>query len=174
MMKKRHIISQGTVSWFIGCHSIGHSILVYISWVKLYHQVPGFRETVCIFIHDIGHIGKNYLDDEQQKRDHWILGARIAGKLFGQQYYALVAGHDRYSGYPESALYKPDKYSWYIAPFWWIYLNNIIEPGIKAGMKNMEACREFKAKVKQSIESGEFRPSHDMYLERINGKKDNK
>lgn len=166
-------MKQGTVSVLIGSHSIGHSVLVYISWCKLYHKPPCLYETVCIALHDVGHWGKNYLDDEAAKREHWKLGARIAGKIFGQKGFDLIAGHDRYSGYQESKLLKPDKYSWHIAPYWWLWWNNIIEPRIKQGMGNREAILDFRKWVKHNVESGEYRATHDAYIERTENEKHN-
>src|SRR3990167_6280834 len=116
-MKMR--IKQGTASWFFGCHSLIHSILVLISWIKLYGKFPEFWEICCIFFHDIGHINLDYLDNFEEKKVHWKLGADIAMALFGWKGYDLVAGHCHYSGAEESKLYKPDKYSWHIAPVWW-------------------------------------------------------
>ena len=60
-----------------------------------------------------------------------------------------IAGHDGYSGYPRSLLDKADKYSWYISPYWWLWLNNIIEPYIRFGMTNREAVLDFRAWVKE-------------------------
>jgi hypothetical protein len=160
-------MSEGTVSWFLGCHSIMHSYLVWRSWKILYGHYPSWWITVCILIHDIGHIGKNYLSDYEQKKEHWGWGACIAGAWFGKKGFHLVAGHDRYSGHPESGLYKPDKYSWYIAPDWWIEGNTIFEPKLKMNYPSAQEARiAFKAQVKKSIESGEYRPTHDLYLER--------
>lgn len=158
---------QGTVSIIIGCHSPFHSILVWLSWRKLYKKAPCFWETVCIFLHDIGHFGKDYLKHFEEKKSHWEVGARIAYKLFNTRGYDLCAGHCDYSDEPRSKLYYADKHSWYIAPFWWLYLNNIFEPSLKKGMSNMQACRDFKAQVKQSIESRTYRSTHQMYLERV-------
>jgi hypothetical protein len=126
-------------------------------------------ETICIFLHDIGHIGYDYLDSVEAKNKHWELGAKIAGKLFGQKGFDLVAGHCDASGYQESALRKPDKYSWYIAPSLWIYWNTFLEPKTAMGYKRWEAVKRFKAQVKHNIESGEYRDTHNLYLERCNG-----
>ncbi len=163
-------MKQGTISIFIGCHSVIHSILVFISWKIIYKKFPSFLETVCIFLHDLGHFNLNYLDSVEQKRKHWKLGAEIALYLFGEKGFKLCAGHDNYSGYKKSLLYKPDKYSWYIAPKWWLKFNIIFEPKIKMGYTAQEAVDNFKTQVKKSILSGEFRSSHDMYLERCKPK----
>lgn len=159
-------MKQGTRSVLFGSHSIIHSLLVYISWVKLYCCLPSLWQAVCIVLHDVGHWGKNYSDNIEEKHQHWILGAKIAGKLFGKKGFDLIAGHDGYSSYPRSLLYKPDKYSWYIAPYWWLWLNNIIEPYIRFGMGNHEAVIEFCLWVKKNIESGEYRPTHGAHTER--------
>jgi len=161
-------VKQGTVSIIIGCHSPFHYALTYISWIKLYNSVPSFKETVCIFIHDIGHLGKDYLDNEAEKEKHWELGANIARKLFGQWGYDFLAGHCSYSGVKISKLYKADKYSWYIAPYWWLWINNIIEPKLTCGLSNKEAIKDFKNMVNKSIKSGEFSSTHKMYIKRKN------
>lgn len=49
---------------------------------------------------------------------------------------------------------------------WWLYWNNIVEPGLKQGMTNDGAIREFQESVRQSVESGEFKSTHEMFLER--------
>ncbi len=118
-------MKQGTASVLFGCHSFIHSIVVYVAWCKLYHSLPNFWETGCIILHDIGHWGKNYLDDYELKKRHGELGARVAGKLFGQKGYDLIVGHNPYNGSSRSKLYNPDKYSWVIAPIWWMTSNCI-------------------------------------------------
>ncbi len=160
-------MKQGTVSWFFGCHSVVHSVLVLIAWRKVYARWPKLWQVACIFLHDIGHIGLDYLDDFEQKKRHWKLGAEIGGRLFGYRAYYLLAGHCSHSGFVESELYRADKYSWYIAPTWWLWWNNIVEPKLAINCDgNMDAVRKFQAMVKTSIESGEFRSTHEMYLQR--------
>jgi len=126
---------------------------------------------ICILIHDIGHIGKQYLDNYEEKKKHWRLGAKIGKSLFGEWAWDFLAGHDNNSGAARSDLYKADKYSWYIAPTWWLYLNNIIEPKLCVNCNGkMDAIRKFRIMLSESIESGEYRPTHEMYLDRVNGK----
>ncbi len=149
-----------------GCHSVFHSFLVLIAWEKLYDKWPKPWQMICIFLHDIGHIGYDYLDDFEQKKRHWELGAKISGFLFGQKGYNFTAGHCGYSGYPLSELYKADKYSWHIAPEWWLFTNIIFEPKIAMGYAKTEAVKRFKEQVRKSIESGEFNSTHQMYLDR--------
>lgn len=159
-------MKQGTISILIGCHSIIHSFLVLEAWIRLYKRLPLPWQAICIFLHDIGHYGRDYLDDESEKDKHWILGAEIAGYLFGDKGYDLVAGHCERSGLKQSDLYKADKYSWYIAPRWWCFLNTITEPKLRMGYTRWEAVNKFKEQVAKSIESGEFKSTHSLYLER--------
>lgn len=156
---------QGTISVLFGTHSIVHSLLVIISWRKLYGKMPAFWELVCILLHDIGHIGKQYLDNLEAKQEHWILGAKISDYLFGEKGFLLVAGHCVYSSYPESKLYKPDKYALHIAPTWWLLLNTVFEPKLKTGYSARESVRVLQQRVKESVESGEYHSSHDFYLQ---------
>jgi hypothetical protein len=160
-------MKQGTVSIIFGCHSIIHSLYVLKAWIELYHKLPCFWELSCIFIHDIGHYNTNYLDNIIEKKNHWRLGAEMGKKLFGQKGFDLCAGHCEYSGYPQSKLYKPDKIS-QIHPFWWSFIYQTFESKLTKGYKTKRLSWEsWQKQVKKSIESGEYRDSHDMYLERI-------
>lgn len=149
-----------------GCHSVIHSCLVLIAWRKLYGGWPKFWQGVCIFLHDIGHVGLDYLDDFEQKKRHWELGAKIGRWLFGYKAYDLLAGHCSHSGHLLSDLYRPDKYSWHIAPRWWLFSNTIFEPKLAMGYGRWEAVALFKEQVRQSVESGEYQSTHAMYLKR--------
>jgi hypothetical protein len=161
---------QGTISILIGCHSPMHSLLVLIAWVKLYGVFPRPWQVACIFLHDIGHMGKNYLDDVDAKNEHWRLGARIAGWLFGQKGYDLCAGHNIHSGALESLLSKPDKYSYLLAPEWWLWTNTLFEPKLAMGYTRREAIRRFRERVRESIETGKYHPTHEFYIERCREK----
>lgn len=160
-------MKQGTKSILFGLHSPIHAVMVYISWIKLHKEIPNFMETCCIFLHDIGHYGLDYLDNLEEKRIHWKLGAKIAKKLFGQEGYDLIAGHDKYTGTEPSKLYKPDKYSWYIAPTIWLYWNSLVEPEVNMGKPIPVAVKEFQTLVKRNIESGTYDSNHNLYLERL-------
>ena len=167
----KRLVSQGTVSWFIGCHSPFHSVLVVLAWRKLHGRFPAFWEIVCIFLHDIGHLGRPYLDSYEEKKQHWKLGAEIARKLFGPKGYALVAGHCSYSGLPRSELYKADKYSWVLAPTWWLAWNNFVEPKLICGAEtSMDAIRQFRSAVRHNVESGAYKTTHEIYLARAGRK----
>jgi hypothetical protein len=87
--------------------------------------------------------------------------------MFGHKGWNSCAGHcDGVMGKWRSRLYYADKYSWYIAPYWWLYWNNIVEPKLKCGMKNRDAVIDFQKSVKWSIECGLFRQTHSFYEER--------
>jgi hypothetical protein len=160
-------MKQGTISVLFGCHSPIHSIVVYAAWCKLYHRPPNYWQTVCILIHDIGHWGKNYLDDYELKKQHGILGSKIALTLFGQKGYALIAGHNpAESGEPKSLLYEPDKYSWVIAPIWWMVTNTWFEPKLQRNSNTrLESARMFKQAMKENMATGFKTPAHQIYLQ---------
>jgi hypothetical protein len=165
-------MKQGTVSWLFGCHSIVHSFLVLRAWHHLYGSWPRPWELTCIFLHDVGHLGKQYLDNLEEKKQHYVLGAKIARRLFGRKGYEMVAGHCEYSGLPESRLYRPDKYSWMYEPYWWARWNALVEPKLLMGFNSVrEAYAWFHRQVKDNVESGEYRSTHSMFLERANGGK---
>lgn len=164
-------MKQGTVSVLVGCHSVIHSVLVVISWWKLYGRFPKLWQMICIFLHDVGHWGKNYLDDYEEKKRHWELGAKIAKKIFGQKGYNLIAGHDIHSGVDKSLLYKPDKYSWYIAPTWWLWCNILFERKLKrSGLNWMQSIRLWQKSVKENIETGKYESNHVLYLRLMRAK----
>jgi hypothetical protein len=127
----RLFISEGTLSWLFGCHSIIHSWYVIKAWKILYKEWPCFWEIVCILIHDIGYCGKNYITNNSNA-GHAELGAKIALNFFGDKGWLLVLGHSRTSALkydiPLSKLEAPDDYSWLIASSWWLKSNHIVEP----------------------------------------------
>jgi len=158
-------MKQGTISVIIGCHSPIHSIIVIIAWKELYKHLPNWWQLICIFLHDIGHWGKDYLDNYEEKKRHGELGARIAGQLFGQKGYDLIAGHNSYNGKIKSALYEPDKYSWVIAPVWWMMSNCIFEPKLqRKGCTKRESALMFKEAMKENMNSGFKDIGHEIYM----------
>ena len=165
-------MKQGTVSVLLGCHSPFHSVLVIVAWRRLYGCWPSWWEVVCIFLHDVGHWGKDYLDDYKLKRHHAELGAKIAGVLLGRKGYDLVLGHNVYSsGIVQSRLYKPDKYSWVIAPLWWMWTNTIFEPRlIRPGRTRMQSVRDFRNAMRRNWFRGLPKQGHDIYLEQWHGR----
>lgn len=162
---KKHIISQGTISVLFGCHSQIHSICIVIAWKHLYGRWPRPWELVCIILHDIGHIGRNYLDDPEEKAKHWRFGATIAGFFFGSQGYELCAGHSGHSGEPRSMLYKADKLSWTIAPIWWLYWQCIVEPDLNRRSEPIGVhIRKFRRWAENNC-IGEWRETHNAVEE---------
>ncbi len=158
-------MKQGTWSVLFGCHSFIHSLVVIVAWRKWYGSFPSWWQLVCILLHDIGHWGKQYLDDYELKKQHAVLGARAAGFLFGQKGFDLVAGHNVYNGDEQSQLYEPDKYSWVIAPLWWMITNTYFEPKLKRkGSSRRESAVMFKEAMRENMKSGFEERGHDIYL----------
>jgi hypothetical protein len=164
-------VKQGTVSVLVGCHSPVHSVIVWVAWCKIYHKPPNTWQTVCIFIHDIGHWGKDYLDNVDEKEHHGDLGAKVAGKLFGQKGFDLINGHNSYQGQERSQLFEPDKYSWVIAPVWWVASTCIFEPKlIRKGHTRKESAELFIKAMADNAKSGYRERGHDIYLKQVRGK----
>ncbi len=114
----------GTKSLLFGVHQfIWHPITVLLAWRKLFGR-PGWREVVCIIIHDWGYWGCPNMDGEEGEK-HPELGARIAGRLFGEKYHDLCLYHSRHyartAGAEPSKLCWADKLSIRYEP-WWLYL----------------------------------------------------
>lgn len=163
-------MKQGTISVLVGCHSPVHSYYVVRAWKKLYGEWPRPWQIACIFLHDIGHWGTDYLDNFEEKKEHWWLGTWIAYRVFGPKGSMLVGGHCEYSTRRKSKLFYADKYSWYISSPYWIWLNCFTEPKLKMGYSAWQATKKFKAQVKKSIESGEYTSTHEHYLNRCKEK----
>jgi len=158
-------MKQGTWSVLFGCHSFIHSLVVLVAWIKIYHSIPSWWQVICIFLHDIGHWGMDYLDDYEQKKQHGVLGARIAKCLFGQKGYDLIIGHNPYNGSPRSVLFYPDKYSWVIAPIWWLISNTYFEPKLKRrGSTRRESALMFQSAMKKNVDNGYKELGHEIYL----------
>lgn len=158
-------MKQGTISVLFGCHSVIHSVVVLVAWLKLYHRLPSLWQIVCIFLHDIGHWGKQYLDDYEAKKKHSELGANIAGRLFGRKGYDFIVGHNPYNGAGKSELHDPDKYSWVIAPTWWLMTNQIFEPKlIRKGCGRKESAIMFREAMKENMATGFHELGHEIYL----------
>ncbi len=171
-------MKQGTWSVLLGCHSPIHSTIVIIAWRKWYRKWPAPWQIVCIMVHDIGHWGKNHLDNYEEKKKHAELGARIASRLFGEKGYNLVIGHCTYDGRERSELFYPDKYAQVISPVWWFMTNTWVEPKlIRPGHTRRESALMFKNAMIKNMANGFSEQGHDIYLrqwageERVNGGK---
>ena len=158
-------MKQGTMCVLLVCHSQFHSIIVFVAWCRLYHRPPDWWQTGCIILHDIGHWGKDYLDDYEAKKKHGELGAKIARFLFGQKGYDLVARHNLYAGTPKSILHDPDKYSWVIAPVWWMMSNCVFEPKLqRRGCTKKESALMFKEAMRENMDAGFMELGHEIYM----------
>jgi hypothetical protein len=162
-------MKQGSISVLFGCHSPIHSLVVLIAWCKLYNKFPNYWQFICIFLHDIGHWGVNYLDDYEAKKRHAILGAKVARFLFGIKGYDFVIGHNEYDNALKSKLYEPDKYSWVIAPLWWMTSNTYFEPKlIRKGNTRKQSAIMFKNAMIENMKNGWKERGHDIYLKQWN------
>ncbi len=155
-------MTEGTISYLIGCHQFFlHPLWVLIAWYKEYKEWPKFWELCCIFLHDVGHIGRQYLSNPEQKKNHWVLGARIALQLFGPKGFMLIAGHVSNSGFRKSRLFIPDKRSWVEVPLWWLKANYMVEDfGTDAAWPE-----RWQKIVKENMKKGYPKDSHELYLE---------
>lgn len=115
---------KGTLSLLFGVHQfLIHPLVVWLAWRKLY-GFPGWRECICIFIHDWGYWGLKNMDDILGK-NHPLLGARIASFLFGEKYKNLCMYHSRYFANIWQTV--PSKLCWadklsIVYERWWTYL----------------------------------------------------
>ena len=167
-------MKQGTISVLVGCHSIVHSVLVIIAWVIVYKKLPKGWEVVCIFLHDIGHWGTDYLNNIQEKKTHWKLGAKVAKKLYGDKGYEFTAWHCSSSYSAASKLRLADKHSWIIAPTLWLWSNNVFEPKlIRSGKSRWESGKFWKMEMSNFIKNADYNnlSAHDIYLRSMEKKK---
>ena len=109
----------GTKSLLFGMHPVlWHPYMVYKAWKHLYGR-PNWKELLCIIIHDWGYWGKPNIDGKEGIM-HPKLGALIAGRLLGKEYYFLCAGHSRSFaeefGFETSKLCWADKLSFTFEP----------------------------------------------------------
>ena len=161
-------MTEGTKSYLFGCHQFFmHPIIVTVAWIRLYKRPPRLWELVCIFLHDIGHIGKDYLSNYEEKKNHWWLGSAIAFKLFGWKGDNLVAGHTSQSSYPRSKLFYADKYSRIISPIWWLRLSDKVE-----GFGQYRPLETWRRLVRENWEKGCPKGNHQIYLDIVKGKKE--
>ena len=102
----------------------------------------------------------------EEKKKHGLLGAKVAKWLFGQKGYDLVIGHCLYKGATKSALHDPDKYSWILAPIWWLVSNQIVEPKLRRrGITRRESAQIWKEAMRKNMKEGFKKLGHEIYLE---------
>ena len=125
----------GTKSVLFGVHQfLWHPITVALAWRKLY-GTPTFKILVCIFIHDLGYIGKPNMDGSEGET-HPIWGAMWAHKHLdtykiyspegkSQSFYEMCLYHSRTCAKKHNA--EPSRLCWAdklcikYDP-WWFYL----------------------------------------------------
>ena len=116
---------MGRRSLLFGVHQfLWHPLTVALAWRRLYGW-PGWRESVCILIHDWGYWLTPNMDGPEGSR-HPEFGAGIACRLFGPEYRDLVLYHSRHyaavAGAEPSRLAWADKLSVLYEPIWWYLL----------------------------------------------------
>lgn len=156
-------MTEGTKSYLFGCHHFFfHPLWVLMAWRLEDRLWPKWWEIICIFLHDIGICGREYLSDNTAKDGHWTLGAwwsyKIVRKLSRNPWlgYAaawMCAGHcpEESSFLPylqiqKSKLFHADKRSWLVAPMWWLQWNHWAEGFEKHGIVSPHEWREMVRK----------------------------
>lgn len=140
-------MTTGTKSVFYGAHCFFiHPWFVLWAYWRLFGFTLDPRIVVACLVHDIGYIGKHYMDDDEGQT-HPILGARIMSWLFDwggdKRWYNFTLLHSRWYAkrlkLPFSDLCVADKYAIVITPGW---LYDILVRGtgeIEQYMGNAEA-----------------------------------
>jgi hypothetical protein len=154
---------EGTKSYLLGVHHfLVHPLCVLIAWRQHFHSWPEPWQVVCIFIHDIGIIGLNYLSGN--KEGHWRRGAHLAEILFGPKGYYFCAGHtsEFFVEFTNlrSDLFWADKKSWLVVPDWFAHFSHWIE-------KLPTTPQEWKAIVSENMGKENPEDSHKLYLRYI-------
>ncbi len=101
-----------------------HGWFIAAAWWRLYGFPFDPRLWFCFFLHDIGYIGKERMDDAIGET-HPEVGAKIVGWLFGERWEQFCLLHSRYYakrlGRPFSRLCVADKLQFAMFPRW-LYL----------------------------------------------------
>ena len=164
-------MTEGTKSYLIGCHQfLLHPACVLLAWRLEYKSWPKLWQIVCIFLHDIGICGRQYLSDEEAKKGHWENGVRLANRIlshFGVHFVdvlCFIAGHcPQESKYSESELFRPDKRSWLVAPMWWLWWNYWVEWSGKG--IGVTPPPKWKQLVAENLKRKKPISNHDLYLQ---------
>jgi len=175
-------MKEGTKSYLIGCHQfLLHPLFVLMAWRLEYKRWPKWWELICIFVHDVGIWGRQYLSDDQAKVGHWQRGAFLAGSIVyritrGRLYprtrrwyllpiraFDLCAGHSpTESGYPISMLFRADKRSWLVAPRWLLWWNYWVEwAGRGIGVTRPPLWREL---IAENLKKERPLGGHELYI----------
>jgi len=170
-------MNEGTKSYLIGCHQfLLHPLWVLLAWKLEYKSWPKWWQVICIFLHDIGICGRQYLSDDKAKRGHWEAGALLSWRIFARldrlqkrkdclsgQAYKICAGHcPEESGFSVSKLSRADKRSWLVAPIWWLWCNYWVEwHGKGIGVTPPLLWREL---VAENLKRSAPIDSHELYM----------
>lgn len=156
-------MTEGTKSLLFGCHQfLMHPLCVLWAWHKLYGRWPKLGQIICIFLHDVGHLGKNYLTDPELKKIHWRMGAEIARKLLGEDAYWFTRWHSKSSNgdtWQPTELFWADKYSRLVAPLWFRQVSCLVEGFTRSQQ------RQWLDKMRENWDNGCPKGSHQLYLE---------
>jgi len=152
-------MTEGTKSYLIGCHQfLIHPLWVLIAWRLVNKGWPRWWELICIFLHDIGICGRNYLSDDNAKNGHWKRGAKwslliidyldhIPYSVRGLQAYRLCAGHTMESDFPSSRLLRADKMARVVMPTWMMWLEYWFEIKKTGGLSPPKWKKELRGKL---------------------------
>ena len=165
-------MTEGTKSYLIGCHQfLLHPLWVLFAWRLEYKSWPKWWEIICIFLHDVGICGRQYLSDDEAKKGHWDKGAQLASDIVdtvtrnlsqGNEVYNMCAGHSTESGFPRSMMWKADKRSWLVAPMWWLWWNYWVE--WSGGKADVTKPPLWKKLVAENLKKDEPIGSHELYV----------
>ena len=151
-------MTEGTKSVLFGCHSIIHSLYVLKAWRILHKKWPEWWQVICILFHDIGYLGKNYLSNLEDKKEHYFLGACICGILFGQKGFNFVASHTKNPFVPMDPKFKAaDRFAWVISNISWLRWNKLIE-------KHITEAEEWKKICLKNMKNLD-KTNHEIWLE---------
>ena len=170
----RKLMTEGTISYLFGCHQFFfHPLWVLFAWRLEYKSWPKLWQIICIFLHDVGICGRQYISDDEAKPGHWILGAVLAKQLFtrigrcdlAEKAWFFIGGHcPSESCLNKSKLFLPDKRSYLVEPMWMKWVNYYIEDfEISNPVDWTERVRE---NLKRELPLG----GHELYLSLKNGK----
>lgn len=166
-------MTEGTISYLFGCHQFFfYPLWVLFAWRLEYKSWPKLWQIICIFLHDVGICGRQYISDDEAKLGHWMLGGFLAHELFlklglpriAETSWLFIGGHaPNESGMPKSKMFIPDKRSYLVEPMWMKWVNYYVED---FGISNLVDWTE---RVKENLKREHPLGSHEMYLNLKNG-----
>ena len=166
-------MNEGTKSYLFGCHQFFfHPLWVLFAWRLEYKSWPKLWQIICILLHDVGIIGRQYIAVDESKLGHWMLGANIAQRLFlrldmpkiAWKSWVLIAGHcPNESSLPKSKLFISDKRAYLIEPMWMKWLNYYLEDF------RISNPIDWTERVRANLKCREPLGSHELYLRLKNG-----